>query len=155
MATVPDTNEENIIRETLSDLSMLREDGRIELMKILLSVSCVVLTVFVSLLPQGGIPSYDTKPLLVFSISLTVASLLLCIGFGFYHLHYAWVMIQTNKLDKIKQVLRENNSVSSAATALLEVDVAHSFLYKASTTIAVVAFYISILSLCAVAFIKT
>ncbi|WP_040576185.1 hypothetical protein [Methylophaga thalassica] len=90
-----------------------RRAGAIDLVKVIVATASVLLTIFVSLLPEGQSISYcENKYLFLMSVA-TLLSLLICIAVGFYHLYYSLVGVFNDRFGEIRAVLDEKDSGKS------------------------------------------
>ena len=136
------------INSTLYELDEARRNGMVDLVKVILSISAVMLTIFAAFLPKEGLPSACEHPL-VFAVYLIPAlSLLVCISVCFFHLHYAQVGIYTDRLGKFREVLSNVDEISSIFPEIDRQKIDNPYLYKKSIPTIGVSFLVTVLLLC-------
>lgn len=125
-----------------------RRMGAVDLVKVIVATASVLLTIFVSLLPEGQTISYCENKYLFLISAATLLSLLICIAFGFYHLYYSLVGVFNDRFGEIRAVIDEKDSINDLLQRISERKVNIPWLHKHSLKIVLVTFFMGIALLC-------
>ncbi|WP_417216865.1 hypothetical protein [Alcanivorax sp.] len=139
----------------LHQLDESRRAGAVDLVKVIVATASVLLTIFVSLLPEGEAITYcGNKALFLLSVC-TLLSLFVCIATGFYHLHYSLVGIFNSRLGEVRSVLDESEGIDGLLQRINDRRVNIPWLYKHTMRIVFVSFALGILLLCIFPFLAS
>ena len=119
-----------------------------DLIKVIVATASVLLTIFVSLLPEDEVITYCGNKALFFLSVCTLLSLFVCIATGFYHLYYSLVGIFNSRFGEVRSVLDENESTDGLLQRINDRRVNVPWLYKHALRIVFLAFSFGIIFLC-------
>ncbi|WP_439502929.1 hypothetical protein [Methylophaga sp.] len=132
----------------LHQLDESRRAGAVDLIKVIVATASVLLTIFVSLLPEDEVITYCGNKALFFLSVCTLLSLFVCIATGFYHLYYSLVGIFNSRFGEVRSVLDENESTDGLLQRINDRRVNVPWLYKHALRIVFLAFSFGIIFLC-------
>lgn len=142
------------LQSVLQEIDDERRSGMIDIVKVILSIAAVMLTIFISLIPDSGIPKFSVSKLGFMAFFLPLISLLVCIGMSLYHLYYAQVQMHTDRVGGMQEAISKSNEPAIIIKEINSAKIDIPPAYRISLKIIASSFMIATVLLCIHPFIQ-